>query len=140
MSYPMILAPLFVQVVLTLFVAFYLGSQRVRLGLRGEMPANVSLREPNWPPRVRQIENNLLNQFETPVLFYVLVILAMITRHADLFFVLMSWVYVVLRILHAYVHLTNNEMKIRGPVFISSVIVLAIMWGVFILRIMLGLP
>lgn len=140
MSYQMILAPLFVQVILTLFVAFYLGSQRIRLGLRGEMPDNVALREPNWPPRVRQIENNLLNQFETPVLFYVLVILAMMTRHADLFFVLLCWVYVVLRIFHAYVHLTNNELKLRGPIFISSVIVLAILWGKFILEIMLALP
>ena len=140
MSYPMILAPLFVHVVLALFVAFLLGAQRVGMGLRGEMPANIALREPNWPPRVRQIENNLLNQFETPVLFYVLVILAMITRHADFIFVLLSWVYVVLRLLHAYVHLTSNELKIRGPVFIAGVIVLAIMWGKFILEIMLGMP
>ena len=140
MTYPMILAPLFVQVVLTLFVAFYLGSQRVRLGLRGEMPDNVTLREPNWPPRVRQIENNLLNQFETPVLFYVLVILAIITRHADNIFVMLSWIYVVLRLLHAYIHLTSNDLRIRGPIFICSVIILAIMWGMFILAIMLGIP
>jgi hypothetical protein len=140
MSYQMILAPLFVQVLLTFVIAFTLGGQRVRTAMRGEMPENVALREPNWPPRVRQIENNLLNQFETPVLFYVLVILAMMTRHADLFFVLLSWVYVVLRIVHAYVHLTSNVMKIRGPVFISGVIVLTVMWVMFIIRIMFGLP
>jgi hypothetical protein len=140
MSYQMILAPLFVQVLLTFVIAYTLGGQRVRTAMRGEMPENVALREPNWPPRVRQIENNLLNQFETPVLFYVLVILAMMTRHADLFFVLLSWVYVVLRILHAYVHLTSNVMKIRGPVFISGVIVLTVMWVMFIIRIMFGLP
>jgi hypothetical protein len=140
MSYQMILAPLFVQVLLTFVVAYMLGGQRVRAGVRGEMPANVSLREPNWPPRVRQIENNYLNQFEMPVLFYVLTILAMMTRHADLFFVLLAWVFVVLRILHAYVHLTNNVMKIRGPLFISGVFVLTVMWVVFIVRIMLGLP
>jgi hypothetical protein len=140
MSYQMILAPLFVQVLLTFVIAYTLGGQRVRTAMRGEMPENVALREPNWPPRVRQIENNLLNQFETPVLFYVLVILAMMTRHADLFFVLLSWVYVVLRIVHAYVHLTSNVMKIRGPVFISGVIVLTVMWVMFIIRIMFGLP
>jgi hypothetical protein len=140
MSYQMILAPLFVQVLLTLVVAFMLSATRIGTALRGGMPADVALREPNWPPHVRQIENNYLNQFELPVLFYVLTILALITRHADLFFVLMAWVFVVLRILHAYVHVTSNILKIRGPLFFAGLIVLTIMWVVFIIRIMLGLP
>jgi hypothetical protein len=140
MSYQMILAPLFVQVLLTLIVAFILSGHRMRAGLRGDVPDQVALREPNWPPHVRQIENNYLNQFELPVLFYVLTILAIITRHADLFFVLMAWVFVVLRIFHAYVHVTSNVLQIRGPLFFAGLVVLTIMWVVFIVRIMLGLP
>ncbi len=140
MSIPMILAPLFVQVLLTFVVAYMLSSHRIRAARRGEMPDQVALREPNWPPHVRQIENNYLNQFELPVLFYLLTILAIITRHADLFFVLMAWVFVVLRILHAYVHLTSNVLKIRGPLFFAGLVVLTIMWLLFIIRIMLGLP
>jgi len=140
MSYQMILAPLFVQVLLTFVVAYMLAGHRMRTGLRGEMPAQVALREPNWPPHVRQVENNYMNQFELPVLFYLLTILAIITRHADLFFVLMAWVFVVLRIFHAYVHVTSNVLKIRGPLFIAGAIVLTIMWVVFIVRILLGLP
>ena len=140
MSFQMVLAPLFVQVVLTLIVAFMLSNQRIRVGLSGQMPENVALREPNWPPHVRQIENNYLNQFELPVLFYVLTILAMMTRHADLLFVLLAWVFVILRIFHAYVHLTSNVMKIRGPLFFAGLIVLTIMWVIFIIRIMFALP
>jgi hypothetical protein len=140
MSYQMILAPLFVQVLLTLVVAYMLAGHRMRAAARGEVPANVALREPNWPPHVRQVENNYLNQFELPVLFYVLTILSILTRHADLFFVLMAWVFVVLRIFHAYVHLTSNILRIRGPLFVAGAIVLTIMWVVFIVRIMLGLP
>ena len=140
MSIPMILAPLFVQVLLTFVVAYMLSSHRIRTAMRGEMPDQVALREPNWPPHVRQVENNYLNQFELPVLFYLLTILAIITRHADLFFVLMAWVFVVLRIFHAYVHLTSNVLKIRGPLFFAGLVVLTIMWLVFIIRIMLGLP
>ena len=140
MSIQMILAPLFVQVLLTFVVAYMLSSHRIRAGIRGEMPDQVALREPNWPPHVRQIDNNYLNQFELPVLFYLLTILAIITRHADLFFVLMAWVFVVLRIFHAYVHLTSNVLKIRGPLFFAGLVVLTIMWVVFIIRIMLALP
>jgi hypothetical protein len=136
----MILAPLFVQVLLTFVVAYMLSSHRIRAATRGEVPDQVALREPNWPPHVRQVENNYLNQFELPVLFYLLTILAIITRHADVFFVLMAWVFVVLRILHAYVHVTSNVMKIRGPLFFAGLVVLSIMWLVFIVRIMLALP
>jgi hypothetical protein len=140
MSYQMILAPLFVQVLLTLIVAFMLARHRVRAAVRKEIPENVALREPNWPPHVRQVDNNYLNQFELPVLFYLLTVLAIITRHADLFFVLMAWVFVVLRIVHAYVHITSNVLKIRGPLFTAGLLVLTIMWVVFIVRIMLALP
>jgi hypothetical protein len=140
MSYQMILAPLFVQVLLTFVVAYMLSRHRIRAGLRGEMPDQVALREPNWPPHVRQVENNYLSQFELPVLFYLLTILAILTRHADLFFVLMAWVFVVLRIFHAYVHVTSNVMKIRGPLFFAGLVVLTIMWMVFIVRILLALP
>jgi hypothetical protein len=140
MSYPMILAPLFVQVLLTLAIAFMLGGSRFTAVKRGELNGPVSLREANWPPYVRKIEYNYQNQFELPVLFYVLTILSMMTRHADLFFVLMAWVFVTLRVLHAIVHVTNNNVRVRGPLFISGAIVLTIMWVVFIIRIMLALP
>jgi hypothetical protein len=38
------------------------------------------------------------------------------------------------------VHLTSNRLVLRGPSFIASAIVLTIMWIIFIVRIMLGLP
>src|SRR5205085_734541 len=48
------------------------------------------------------------------VLFYVLTILALMTRHADLLFVIMAWIFVALRIVHAYIHVTDNYMPRRG--------------------------
>ena len=140
MSLQMILAPLFVQVLLTLVVAYMLAGHRMRAALQGEVPDRAALREPTWPAHLRQVENNYLNQFELPVLFYVLTILAVITRHADFFFVLMAWVFVVLRIFHAYVHLTSNVLRVRGMLFVAGAVVLTIMWIVFIVRILFGLP
>ena len=40
------------------------------------------------------VGNAWLNQFEVPVLFYVLTILALITKQADLLFVMMAWIFV----------------------------------------------
>jgi hypothetical protein len=74
------------------------------------------------------------------VLFYVLTILAIMSKHADLLFVIMAWIYVLARLAHAYVHVTSNNVSIRGPVFGIGALVLALMWLIFMIRIMLGLP
>ena len=140
MTYPMILAPLFVQVILTLIVAFMLAGHRVRAAIRKEIPENIALREPNWPTHVRQVDNNYLNQFELPVLFYVLTILSIITRHADFLFVVLAWVFVVFRLLQAWIHVTSNNVRLRGAFYGVGALVLVVMWLVFMVRILLGLP
>ena len=96
--------------------------------------------EPNWPKRPTQFAYAFSNQFELAVLFYVLTILAMITRHADLLFVIMAWIFVVTRILQALVHVTNNNVRLRGGFYGLGAMVLLVMWIVFIVRIMAGLP
>ena len=82
----------------------------------------------------------IANPFELPVLFYVLVILACVTRKADLLFVILSWLFVLSRIAQAYVHVTSNRVSRRG--LCSSCIgalVLTIMWIIFMVRILLAL-
>lgn len=138
MSIQFVLAPLFVQVALTFALLIGMGVFR-REALVGKKVRvkDIALREPNWPARATQFANSYLNQFEAPVLFYVLTILAYITKQADLLFVLLSWVYVVLRILQAWVHTTSNRVSQRGLAFISSMIVLLVMWVIFALRVYL---
>jgi hypothetical protein len=141
MSIQMILAPLFVQVALTFAIMFWMGALRVAAVRGGEVKArDIALREPNWPPQVLKIANAYHNQLELPVLFYVLTVLAIITRHADLMFVLLAWVFVVLRVLHAVVHVTDNFVPRRGLLFMAGAIVLAVMWAIFSFRILLALP
>jgi hypothetical protein len=141
MSIQMILAPLFVQVALTFVIMFWMGALRVAAVRGGEIKArDIALREPNWPPQVLKIANAYHNQLELPVLFYVLTVLAIITRHADLMFVLLAWVFVVLRVLHAVVHVTDNLVPRRGLLFMAGAIVLAVMWAIFSFRILLALP
>ena len=139
MSLPAVLAPLCIQVALTFALLSWLGHQRVSLIGRGAVkPGDIALREPNWPPRVLQIQNAVSNQFELPVLFYVLTILSIITRHADLLFVVLAWLFVLLRLVHAYIHVTDNDVRRRGVVFITGATVLMLMWAIFMLRILIG--
>jgi hypothetical protein len=139
MSYPAILAPLFVEVTLTFVLLLWMARWRVSLIRSGQVrTSDIALREPNWPSHVTQVHNAYLNQFELPVLFYLLTVLSMITRHADLVFVLLAWVFVVLRLMHAYVHVSSNDVHRRGPLFGAGALVLIVMWAIFMIRILLG--
>jgi hypothetical protein len=141
MSIPFILLPLFVQVALTLALGFWLGGQRTTAVRRGEIkPRDIALGQPNWPKPILQVGNCFRNQFELPVLFYVLTILAIITRQADLLFVLLSWVFVLSRLAHATIHVTSNRLTHRGAMFGVGALVLTIMWLISIVRILFGLP
>ena len=140
MSVESILAPLFVQVALTFILLFYMGSVRFR-ALRGREVklGDIALGQINWPPYAQQAGNAYNNQFQLPVLYYVLVILAYIFKQADLLFVIMSWIFVVTRILHAFVHVSSNNLRARFTMFLIGAIVLLIMWIIFAVRIMLAL-
>lgn len=137
MSLPVILLPLFVQIVLTFVLFCWMAYHRVTVIRAGAVhPRDIALRQPNWPPRVLQIGGAAHNQLETPILFYVLTILAIITRQADLLFVVMAWLFVLIRLGHAYVHVTSNRIAVRGPVFGLALLVLMLMWLIFIVRIL----
>ena len=136
-----VLLPLFVEVARTFALWFWMSYYRVTLIRRRQVhPRDVALREPNWPKHVLQVNNAAHNQLEMPVLFYVLTILAIVTRHADLLFVVLAWAFVAFRILHAYVHVTSNRVSLRGPLFGMSLLILFVMWIIFTVRILAGLP
>ena len=136
-----VLLPLFVEVLLTFGVMFGMMYFRTSTLSRGETHfEDISLREPNWPRRATQFGYAFANQFELPVLFYVLTILVIITHHADLLFVLLAWIFVLMRVLQAVVHVTNNNVRMRGAYYGVGALILFIMWTIYIVRIVLALP
>ena len=137
MSLQAILLPLFVEVILTFALLFALAPLRARDFRSGiARYDNVALREPNWSKPALQVAYSFSNQFELPVLFYVLTILAYITHHAGVVFVALAWVFAIFRLLHAYVHVTSNRLNLRGPLYGVSGVVLAIMWIIYIVEIL----
>jgi hypothetical protein len=124
-------------VILTFLLLFALAPLRTRDFKTGvTRPESIALREPNWSRRTLQIGYSYSNQFELPVLFYVLTILAYFTHRAVVVFVVLAWIFVVFRYLQAYVHVTSNRVRLRGSFFIVSAIVLAIMWVIYMVEIL----
>jgi hypothetical protein len=78
-----------------------------------------------------------MNQFELPLLFYILIALALPLRHADLVIVMLSWVFVVCRFAHAGIFVTSNDLSHRSLAWFAGVLVLLAMWLYFALKILL---
>jgi hypothetical protein len=136
MTVQMILLPVFVQVALTFAMLFWMASVRTRSVKSGETKIrDIALGQSAWPTGAQQISNNYTSQFQIPLLFYVVVILALFTRTADLIFVVLSWLFVLARIAHTYVHTTSNHVPTRFNVFGVGVFVLLIMWIYFAFKI-----
>jgi len=134
----MVLLPVFIQIGLTFALLFAMATTRTRSLASGETRMkDIALRQPNWPVRATQFANCFANQLELPVLFYVLIALALPLRHADLFIVLLSWVFVVTRFAHAGIFVTSNDVRTRSLAWFAGVLVLAAMWLYFALKILL---
>jgi hypothetical protein len=134
-----VLLPLFVEVILTFVLMLQMGALRRADYSSGAVKADdIALREPRWPQRMTQAANAFSNQFELPVLFYVLTILAWVTRHAGIVFVVLAWIFVICRVLQAYVHVTSNVVRYRGLFFSIGAVVLMIMWALYIIEVLTG--
>jgi len=139
MSLAAVLLPLFVEVALTFALLFWLGAKRrVDFSSGAVKPRDVALRQPNWPPATAQVANAFSNQFELPILFYVLTILEWVTRHAGYVFVILAWIFVIFRIAHAYIHVTSNIVRRRGNLYAVATVVLAVMWAIYIVQVLSG--
>src|ERR1700691_1910438 len=137
MSTQAILLPLFVEVILTFLLLFWPAPLRARDFNAGiARPDNVALREPNWSPSTLQVAYAFSNQFELPVLFYVLTILAYVTHLAGVIFVVLAWIFVIFRYLQAYVHVTNNKIRVRGAFYGVATLALALNWVIYIFEVL----
>lgn len=138
MSIQAVLLPVFVLVGLTFGLLLWMAGARRGALVDGKTKiGDIALGQPNWPARATQIGNCFSNQFEMPLLFYVLIAIALPLRHADLVIVMLSWVFVVTRFVHAGIFVTSNDLRQRSLAWFAGVLVLFAMWLYFALKILL---
>ncbi len=132
------LAPVFVQVGLTFVLLFMLGPSRAAAVRRGEVRVeDIALGQPAWPAGIIQIANCFRNQLELPVLFYLLIMLAIVTAKADVVVFWLSVGFAASRIVHAYVHVTSNHVPSRFHAYLVGLLLLIAMWFWFAYRLYL---
>ena len=119
MGNDLVFLPLIVQILLTIFLYAHLAIAKARASRQGLVDENRrALHEDAWPDNVIQINNCVRNQFETPVLFYVLVILLWLTGAVTAYVYIFAWGFVISRLVHAAIHVRSNYVPLRRKVFI----------------------
>lgn len=123
MNFSSILLPVLLQILLTLSMFIILGIRKKK-AIKGEGfdRKKAALNNTAWPEDVVKVSNNIANQFQTPVLFYVLAILFHITNSVSTPALVLAWVYVISRFIHAYIHIGSNYVPARFRAFIVGVL------------------
>ena len=131
MYFKPLLIPLLAQVALTFIVMLIMYRKRVaEMQLKRIHPQRVKTRSIAHGVLVdsESSANNYLNLFESPVLFYVAILLTLILMVQDTILVILAWTYVTSRYIHSFIHVTYNRVMHRFSVFIFSIFVLMAIW------------
>jgi hypothetical protein len=118
-------------VILTFAVLIVLFRSRVRMVREGLAPVSYfrtfqgSLEQPEFTVKPARHFTNL---FEAPTLFYVGCLAAMVTGITGTLVVVLAWLYVAMRYLHAYIHLGGNRVRHRMRAYFASWLCLMALW------------
>ncbi len=131
MYFKPLLLPLLAQVFLTFIVMYIMGRQRVNEIKKMKIhPQRTDVRT-----HAREVfkeseaaADNFHNQLETPILFYVVILLTLMLMVQDYVIVVLAWTFVALRYIHSFIHITYNRVLHRFSVFVFSSLVLFALW------------
>lgn len=120
-----IFVPVIIQVALTLWLYIYLAIAKSRAVKLGEVDeARRALHDDAWPDSVLQINNCIRNQFEVPLLFYVLIGVLWAAGGVNMGIHAAAWLFVLSRIGHALIHTGSNYVPLRRKYFMAGCFIL----------------
>jgi len=131
MYFKPLLLPLLAQVLLTFIVMYIMGRKRVNEIKKMKIhPQRTDVRT-----HAREVfkeseaaADNYHNQLESPILFYVVILLTLMLMVQDYVIVALAWTFVGLRYIHSFIHITYNHVLHRFSVFVFSSLVLFALW------------
>ena len=122
--------PMFALVLLTATVLTMLFRSRVR-AVRGNLISAKYFRIYQGelePESTAKPARHFSNLFEAPTLFYAACLAAMVTGQTGLAMVALAWLYVAARVVHAFVHLGSNRLRLRIRAYFAGWLTLLAMW------------
>ena len=136
----LLLLAVYGQVTLTIALVFILGARR-RTALRNKETtfAQSAVDQTAWPESALKAANAFKNQFEIPVLFYVVSLLFLSGSRPDLFVAGIALIFTGSRYVHAFIHINGNNVMKRFYAYFVGVAAVCILWGYFMFSHIYGL-
>ncbi|KRB31700.1 MULTISPECIES: MAPEG family protein [Mesorhizobium] len=120
--------PVLAQVLLIYIVYAVLGRRRYGAIRSGEAKVGQYKVRSTEPASSVTVAANLSNQFELPVLFYVLCLTLHVTNGVNYLTLALMWIFVASRCFHAWVHLTSNNLLLRSRSFSFGAVIILLGW------------
>ncbi len=89
---------------------------------------DVSVSTERYPVPARLAAANFSNQFETPLVFFVLILIAIEVGATGYVMAALAWLYVLSRVAHTFIHIGPNKLPVRGAVYGVGFLALICMW------------
>lgn len=128
--------PVLAHVLLVYIVYGVMGRRRYFAVKSGEAKVGQYKVRSTEPSSSVTVANNLINQFELPVLFYVLCLALHLTNGVNYLTLALTWIFVASRYFHAWVHLTSNNLLLRSRSFFLGAVILLLAWIWFALHLL----
>ncbi|MDP5143029.1 MAPEG family protein [Rheinheimera baltica] len=126
----LILMPVFLQILLTSVVLVLMGRRRIRAAKNKEISV-AAFKTMNLSGANEQViatSRNFENQFQMPMLYLFSVLFTLQLGLADMGYVVMGAAFVLLRLVHTFVHIGSNNVRMRFNVFLLGCVVLWAIW------------
>lgn len=128
MSNHAIFFPIIVHILLVIALYIVLSTRKNQAVASGNVDeSRRGLFDDAWPESVIKVNNCIRNQFEIPILFYIIAFMLWALNAIDAITLILSWAFVVSRVVHAFIHTGTNTVPIRRKIFTLGVLILLAM-------------
>lgn len=128
--------PMYSMIILTGLIGVATAFKRIRAAYAGHVDPRYFKLMGNYeiPENIAKWGRNFNNQFEVPLLFYIVCIAAISLNVDTSVLNLFAWIFVALRVIHSGIHLTYNHPMHRFIPFFLSFICVFIMWTILVMN------
>ena len=134
--------PMFALVLLTGAVLIILFRSRVRAVQQGSVSSKYFhiYQGEMEPEQSAKASRHFSNLFEAPTLFYAACLAGLGTQDGADMLLVLAWLYVALRVVHAVIHLGGNRLRHRIRAYFAGWLILVAMWLQVIAHVALAHP
>lgn len=129
--------PIFIQITLTMVTWYIMGKRRIS-GFRNKTISKEQLSTLNLASLDEYYivaGRNFDNQFQLPIIFILALIIAIQFNVQSTTLLILAAIFVSLRVIHSWIHLTSNKLKHRFATYFYSSLCVWFIWLLLALKV-----